>query len=431
MKQPETVTPETFRNYIIFWLGQLQSLLGSGVIQFVIPIWIAYEYENYMYLGLAAVLGFLPIVILSPVAGVFVDRWNRKKIIGIVDGVQALATLALIYLFWVGMADIWAILALLTIRGCAQAIQMPAVGAIVPLMVPQEKLTQMNALNELSNGLILLASPGIGAVLLAFWELQDILWVDVITFLFAVVILLAIRIPALQKEEAPLEAKPSFRSEFAEGTAFIWKKKGLLSLLSAITIANFFITPILVVYPLFIIEDHGGNENYVALVITIFYAGALAGGLLMTFWKGFDRHVIGVTVGLFFSYVALLVIALAPTGAWWVLMLGAAIIGVTNPVSNVSSQTIWQKTVPPELMGRVMSVRTTVAWISIPLSMVLAGILAEQIGVTTLLFTCAVLGIAALTYAWFMTELPNVESILASPEGAPSPMPAPSEDANV
>jgi predicted MFS family arabinose efflux permease len=112
-------------------------------------------------------------------------------------------------------------------------------------------------------------------------------------------------------------------------------------------------------------------------------------------------------------------------------MLGAAIIGVTNPVSNVSSQTIWQKTVPPELMGRVMSVRTTVAWISIPLSMVLAGILAEQIGVTTLLFTCAVLGIAALTYAWFMTELPNVESILASPEGAPSPMPAPSEDANV
>ncbi|MFX0113671.1 MAG: MFS transporter [Candidatus Hodarchaeota archaeon] len=421
MEQPETVTTETFRSYIFFWISQLQSLLGSGIIQFVIIIWITYEYESYFYLGLAAFLGYVPIVIFSPIAGVFVDRWDRKWIIGSVDFVQAIAAFALISLFWLKAADIWAVLALLTIRGCAQAIQMPAVSAIVPLMVPRDRLSQINALNELSNAIMLLLSPVIGAVLLSFWEIQDILWVDVSTFLFAVIVLLAIHIPTLTKRESSLETKQSFRSEFAEGTTFIRKKKGLLSLLATMTIANFFITPILVLYPLFVVEGHGGNETHVALILATFYAGTLTGGLLMASWKGFDRHIVGVVGGIFFMYVGLILVALAPSGAWWLLIMGALIMGVTVPVSNVSSQTIWQKVVLPELLGRVMSVRTTVAWVSIPLSMVLAGVFAELIGVAAVLFTCAVLGLAVLAYSWFMTELPNVESSLASSEVLVSP----------
>ncbi|MFQ5980685.1 MAG: MFS transporter [Candidatus Heimdallarchaeota archaeon] len=430
MEQPESVTPDTYRRYIYFWIGQLLSILGSGIVQFVIIIWITYEYESYFYLGLASFLGFVPIVILSPIAGVFVDRWSRKKIIGTVDFVQASATLGLIYLFWIEIADIWAVLALLTIRGCAQAIQLPAVSAIVPIMVPQDKLTRMNALNELSNGLILLISPAMGAILLSFGEIQDILWIDVITFLIAVVVLIVIRIPGLQKKESQLETKPSFRSEFAEGITFIQKKKGLLPFLAVFVLGNLFITPILVVYPLFVVEVHSGNENHIALIIGTFYAGMLGGSLLMTVWKGFDRHVIGVASGLFFAFVGIIWIALTPAGAWGLLIIGALIIGLTAPIVTVSSQTIWQSVVPPELMGRVMSVRTTVAWSSIPISMILTGILADMIGVATLLFTCGVLGIAALAYSWFLTDFPNVERILQSSEVITS-VQVPAEDASI
>ena len=91
--------PAAFRSYLTFWSGQLVSLLGSSVAQFVIIWWITLKTESALYLSLASLLGFAPMIILSPFAGVFVDRWSRKRLIGIVDFLQALATVALILMF--------------------------------------------------------------------------------------------------------------------------------------------------------------------------------------------------------------------------------------------------------------------------------------------------------------------------------------------
>jgi len=162
--------PTTFRSYLTFWSGQLVSLLGSSVAQFVIIWWITLETGSALYLSLASLLGFAPMIILSPFAGVFVDRWSRKALIGVVDFLQALVTVALILLFSVGIVSIWYVLALLALRGVFQAFHNPAVAAIVPLMVPRDKLSRMNGATYLFSGAVTLAGPVLAAFLLEIWN---------------------------------------------------------------------------------------------------------------------------------------------------------------------------------------------------------------------------------------------------------------------
>ncbi|MDH5788394.1 MAG: MFS transporter, partial [Candidatus Bathyarchaeota archaeon] len=191
----------TFRSYLAFWVGQLVSLLGSSIAQFVIIWWVTLETGSPLYLSLAALVGFAPAIILSPFAGVFVDRWSRKALIGIVDFLQALATVILILLFSLGSVSVWQVLVLLALRGVFQAFHSPGVAAIIPLMVPRDKLSRMNGLNFLFNGAVTLVGPVVAAVLLEVWPIGQVLWIDAVTFLVALLPLLAITIPSVRDGE--------------------------------------------------------------------------------------------------------------------------------------------------------------------------------------------------------------------------------------
>ena len=129
------------KSYLLFLIGQVQSSLGSIIVQFVIILWITLEYESGFYLRLASFFGFAPMVVATLFTGVLVDRYDRKKIIIIVDFVQALVTLILVYLFWTEAVTIIHILLILGIRAFLQAFHMPATEAIVPLMIPKDKLS--------------------------------------------------------------------------------------------------------------------------------------------------------------------------------------------------------------------------------------------------------------------------------------------------
>ncbi|MFW9916913.1 MAG: MFS transporter, partial [Candidatus Thorarchaeota archaeon] len=127
------------QSYLFFLIGQAQSQLGSFIVQFVIILWIALEYESALYLGLAAFAGFTPMILVTPFAGVLVDRWNRKIVIATVDMLQAIITMLLVYLFWIDAVTIWHILIVLGFRALFQGFHMPATEAIVPLLVPPDK----------------------------------------------------------------------------------------------------------------------------------------------------------------------------------------------------------------------------------------------------------------------------------------------------
>ncbi len=397
----------TFRSYLFFWSGQLVSLLGSSIAQFVIIWWITLETGSALYLSIASFLGLVPMVILTPFTGVLVDRWNRKALIGIADFLQALVTVVLIFLFWLSSVSIWQVLVLLTLRGIFQAFHSPAATAIVPLMVPKAKLSRVNGLNYLFTGAVTLIGPVVAALLLAFWKIHQILWIDAITFIVAVIPLLIITIPSVRKKQD----KSSFSKDLGEGLAFIKNARGFLPLLTLATLLNFLLTPLSTLLPYYVKFDHLGEVSDLAFVIAVFQGGILAGGLLMSVIKGFKKKTGAIMSSVYIVFLGYALVALTPSGLFWFMALGGLIMAFCIPVANVSIQTIIQTVVPLKMQGRVNSVTMALASAATPLGMILSGVIVEFTRTANLFLGCAGLGILVLTLSWFFTDIRHVEKM--------------------
>lgn len=419
---------KNFRGYVAFWSGQLVSTFGTSIVQTGIIIWITLTTGSPLLLGVAAFLAFGAQIALSPIAGVFIDRWSRKKTIAISDGLQAAAAFALIYLLTIGRADMNTILAVLTFRGALSAFHDPAVQAIIPLMVPEHRLSRMNALTYLAGGLMNVIGLPIGGLLyvLLSADLAKILWIDVITFLVAVIPTVVVFIPPVKRESLS-KKRSSFRHDFGEGLSFIRQKKGLLTLLSTFTIANFLLTPFGILLPLFTVQaivpgDPNGAIIYGALG-GLQQGSGLAAAAFMSAWRGFKRNVVGVVAGLLLGASGTLLVSLSPNlgiflanittgGILWLAIAGCILVGLTVPIANVASQTIWQKVVPPEKLGRVFSVRIFIAQSSAPFAMILSGVMADFLGTQLVIMICAIAELTALGIAWSFTSLPRVEDTI-------------------
>lgn len=251
------------------------SQFGSNILQFVIVIWIALEYESALLLGVSAFVGFTPFIVITPFAGVLVDRWNRKKVIISMDFLQALITTALILLFVFDAINIPLLLLILALRSSCQAFHAPAVDAIVPLLVPPEKLSRLNGWTWLVFGVIGIIGAPMAVFLLLFFEIHEVLLLDPLTFLLALVPALIIKIPSVRENQTDKES--SFKEDFAEGIEFIQERRGLLSLLSVFTAVNLLIQPFSVLLPLFVFQVHSFGKTEFAILIAAQSAGMLLG----------------------------------------------------------------------------------------------------------------------------------------------------------
>jgi len=398
----------TFRSYLFFWLGQLGSLLGSSIAQFVIIWWITLETRSALYLSLASLLGLSPIVILAPFAGVLVDRWSRRAVIAIADLLQALAIVILVFLFWLNVVSIWQILILLTLRGVFQAFHHPAVSATIPLMVPKEKLSRMNGLNYLCTGAVTLVGPVVAAFLLGFWQIHQILWIDVATFLIALVPLLIIRIPSVRLKQ---DRSSSFKEEFMEGFSFIKNARGFLPLLVLATALNFLLTPLSTLLPYYVKFDHSGGASDLALVMASFQGGILGGGVVMSVVKGFKKKMVASAISLYIIFLGYALIALTPAELFWFMAIGGLIMAFCVPIANVLFQTIMQTIVPTKMLGRVNSVSMALASGAQPLGVILSGAVVGFTGTANLFLGCALFGFLTLTFSWFFTDVKRVERV--------------------
>jgi DHA3 family macrolide efflux protein-like MFS transporter len=342
---------------------------------------------------------------LGPFAGVLADRWSRRKLIGVVDFLQALATVVLISLFWLDIVSIWHVFVLLTLRGVFQAFHQPAVSAITPSMVPREKLSRMNGLNFLFSGAMTMVGPIAGALLLEFWEIHSILWIDVITFLIALVPLLLVAIPSVRAGES----KSSFKQDFSEGFRFIKNARGLLPLLFVATALNFLIAPLSTLLPYYVRFDHLGDAAAFALVSASFEGGILFGGLLMSVLKGFKRKMVATTLAIYVAFVGYAFVALTPVGWFWFMAISGLSMALFVPIANVNLQTIMQTIVPMNMQGRVFSVTMALATAAQPIGMILSGTIALFTGTANLFLGCAAIGMITLTIAWFFTDIRHVE----------------------
>jgi DHA3 family macrolide efflux protein-like MFS transporter len=426
MLESDTQKPKSsLLAYFLFLTGQWISILGSNVVRFGIIWFLAATTGSPFILALAAFFGFAPFIIVTPFAGVFIDRWSRKKVIIFVDFVQAFMTFLLIIAFsgvyipgflhfsFTDTELIVLILGMSIINGIFGAFHTAAVDTLLPIMVPKNQLSRVNGINYFVNGGIQIVGPLIGAFVLKFILLKDLLWLDVITFLIAVITTLFITIPMIPKKNNSEHEKESFRTEFTEGVSFIRDAKGLFPLLMAFTGANFFLAPLFTQIPIIVSDIHLGVEEDLALIMAMQQSGMLLGSLIMSTWKGFENNAKGVGIGLFMGYIGMFFMILAPIGNFYVLGFGLFITGFTLPIANVSSETIWAKTVPKNLLGRVYAVRRTVAQFSSPVGMLLAGSLAEIYGVLPILALFTIGGILLLLYTWLFTAFSKAEKVVA------------------
>ena len=408
----------TFGRYLFFWSGQLISLMGSSIAQFVIVWWVTVETQSAVYLSISSFAGFAPMILLTPIAGVYADRWNRKALIGIVDFLQALTTVVLIFLFWLNVISVWHVIGLSVLRGTFQAFHAPAVSALIPLMVPRDKLSRINGLNYLFSGVINFIGPPVAVLLSGIWEIHEILWIDAGTFIVAVIPLLMIAIPAVKKKQDEGQDRPSFKKEFVEGLAFIRNARGLTALLMLATTVNFLVMPLATLLPYYVKYDHLGEEPEYALASAVYQAGMLAGGLLMSVIKGFKRKMIAILAFIYMSFLGYAMIALTPTGLFWFMAIGALIFSFPLPPINVSILTVIQTVVPVEKFGRVNSVVMALANIASPLGMVVSGPIAEITGTANLFLGCSLLGLLGITLSWLFTDIRHLEKM---EEGTPDP----------
>lgn len=410
----EFANKKTFKSYLVFWSGQLFSLLGSTIVFFVLMYWIADVFRDPMLLALASFLYILVMTICMPIAGVLADRVNRKMLIVVVDSLQAFATFILILIFQFGVANIWIVYIFISLRSMFQAFHTPTVNAIIPSMVPKDKLSRINGVNFLFTGVVQLLAPLLGATLLLLMSVYMILWVDVITFFIALIPLLMVSIPSVKDINKAMNQnesveKRSFILDFKLGLKTLKFIPGLVIMIILSMLLNFLIRPLDTLMPLFIIEDHGGTVGHLALVQMVFTGGIILGAIVTSVKKNWNNKIRVIFISIVIALVGYLIFSIAPKGSFIILGLGGAILGFNLPIINSLYQTFIQTTVPHDKIGKVTSIDHALSSAISPIGSLISGPLALVLGIPLLLFLCALIGILWTIGIWSFTGIRKVD----------------------
>lgn len=367
-------TAASFKTFILVWFGQVISLLGSGLTRFALGVWVFRETGSVTYFALIALFGFLPGILMSPIAGVLVDRWSRRKTMMLSDLGSGCLTLVVAALLWSGNLAVWHIYILVGAAAIFESFQWPAYFAAMSLLVPERHLGRANGMVQLGQSAAEIAAPLMAGFLVLAIGLEGIILIDCATFLFAVSTLSMVRFAEPPRDAAP-KASSSIWAEAAVGWHYIRARHGLLALLLLFTALNFsnsfaivLLTPMVLVF---------SNATMLGIILSVSGGGMLAGSLVLTAWGGPRKRIRGVL-----GFALLFGLGMCIQGAQpvvTVIAAGAFLASFSLPIINGSSQAIWQTQVDPGIQGRVFSVRRMVAWSSTPLGFVLAGPLSERV----------------------------------------------------
>lgn len=363
--------------FLTIWAGQTVSLLGSSLTSFALGVWVYQRTGSVTRFALIAFFASLPGLLLSPVAGALVDRWDRRRTMILSDSLAAVTSAVLLLLLWDESRDlleVWHIYLLTAAASVANALQWPAFTAATTLLVPKRQYGRVSGLSQMGLALAQILAPLLGALMLQWVRMRGILIVDLATFGVAVLALLAVRFR--EPDRAPETGAPrSLWQESAVGWTYLRERPGLLALLILFAGTNFNLGMLQALIPPLILSF--ASPTSLGTVLSIGGIGMLAGTLVMGAWGGPRRRVRGIFAGLLVQGLILLV------GGWQpnVPLVGAAafVILFTVPLVNGCSQAIWQAKVPPGLQGRVFAVRRMVAMSSMPAAYFLAGPLADRV----------------------------------------------------
>ncbi|HUU77333.1 MAG TPA: MFS transporter [candidate division Zixibacteria bacterium] len=407
-----------FKQYLFYFSGQQASLLGSSIVSFAIIWWLTITTQSELMLGIASLVSLGPYIIAAPISGVLADKYNRKTLLITFDALQAMVTVILSILFLTDNISVAIIFVILGVRGTAQAFHQPVSMAVAPTMVPNDKLSRINGLSYLFSGVVNIIGPVVGAALLAIpgINIGMILWIDVGTFAIAMIPLIFIKIPSVTKKEKEEQEKQSFITQVLDGLNALRGTKGMLALLFGAMLINFFNTPLMALLSLFVNKTHMGNEADYALIVGMFQAAIVVGGLIMSFLRGMKRPVLFMIISVIFMYACQAALAFIPTdfgGRFWAI--GSILFLFALPVSVVDVMFITsiQLLVPKEKMGRAIAAIMAIAPAIRPLGQFLSGLIAEFIGISLIFIIASGVGTIVIVILWFATPMKALDKEIA------------------
>ncbi|MCM3719503.1 MFS transporter [Fictibacillus phosphorivorans] len=415
MNTVENQTKENWlRNITLFLSSQGISLFGSALVQYAMMWHITLTTESGLMMTLYIICGFIPTFILSPVAGVWADRYNRKILIIVADALIAFATLILAILFIMGYNAIWLLFVMAAVRAFGAGIQMPAVGAILPQIVPKDKLTKVNGVNGSIQAVIMFVAPMVSAALLGFSSLEMIFVIDVITAAIAIFTLLfflkiSVHAKATEKQTT------SYFSDFKLGLQYVNNHQFLKSFFIFFAVFFVLMAPAAFLTPLQITRSFGDDVWRLSAIEIAFSIGMMIGGGIIASWGGFENRI--KTLGFASVIMGVCTFALGVVPNFWVYFGFMVLFGVSMPIFNTPATVLLQEKVEESYLGRVFGVMGMISTSMMPLGMLIFGPIADFIKIEWLLVGTGLFIILLAVMLWRNHRLmeagkPVVESAL-------------------
>ena len=365
------------RTFVTMWAGQSISQFGSRLTIFAFGVWLYQRTGETTPLFLTALFGFLPGILLAPVAGVLVDRSDRRTVMIWINTVHSIVAVLQLLLLSSGEFQLWMLYGLLAIASAAETFQWPAESSSISVLVPSDQLGRANGLYSVSGGVSDMVAPIAGAALVVTIGIMGIIVLDLISFALEFITLFIIRIPRPTSSLIGNAMNGRVMQQVRDGFKFILERPGLLSLLITFTGVNFTGSLIQNLQAPLVLS-RTGDPNALGIVAAAFGVGVLLGGVYMTATGGPKSRAAGVLLGIGASgLLGSALFGLARGVPVW--MLANFFAGFLLPVLNGSSQSIWQSKTPADIQGRVFATRRMIAQFTSPIAYLIAGPLADRV----------------------------------------------------
>lgn len=395
------------RKFAIIWSGQLFSILSSAIVGYAVVFWISVETRSAEVLSLAVMATLLPQAILGPVAGVYVDRWKRKRTMIAADMFVALCSLILGILFYTGKAELGYIYLLLALRSVGSAFHSPAMQAAIPLLAPETELMRISGVNQAIQSVCSIAGPALGALFITSFNMTVVMLLDVAGALIACTALLFVVIPDPVVTDKIV--KKSVLREMKAGIQEVRQHKGLGELIGISVMVTFILMPVATLFPLMTVNHFGGNTYQMSLVEIVWGSGMLLGGIILGIWKIKTRKVILINISYLVLGLYMLLSGCLPPEDFAVFVILTAIGGISAPFYNSPFTALLQTHIPSSALGRVFSLFGSLSLLPSMLGLLATGFIADSIGISRSFILGGVLILGLGIISFFIPSIMQLE----------------------
>ena len=362
------------RIFTLVWFGQMISLIGSGLTNFALGVWVYQQTGSVTQFSLISLFTSLPIILISPVAGTLVDQFPRRWMMVFSDLGAGIATGVIAILLAAGDLTFWHICVGATISSCFTAIELPAYTSATTLLVPEQDLARANGMLQIGQAVGSLVAPMLAGVLLLILNINSIIFIDFGTFIFALSILLLVPFPKQYIDRHRAEKTPWYK-EASYGLVYLVKRRGLFALLLFFAVNNFFVGIVEILFTPLVLSFASATD--LGTILTIGGMGMLVSSVLISTVKTRSYLILSIFGFMLLSGISIIFAGLYRTVPLLALIAFLYFFGL--PIINSSSQLIFQKKVPNNVQGRVFATIGAISNASHPFAYTVAGPLADKI----------------------------------------------------